>query len=387
MIKIPAKIQYVLENIRENGFEAYIVGGCVRDMLRGETPTDFDVTTSATPETIMEIFKKTVPTGIKHGTVTVLVEKEAVEVTTYRTEGGYKDSRHPENVQFVSSLKEDLARRDFTVNALAFDGQTGIVDYFGGLCDLENKLLRAVGEPKLRFSEDALRILRLFRFASVLCFAIDPATENAALNLSGNLQNISRERIAVELKKAVSGKNFKSFAPLINSGALNFLGISACPDFMIVEKCFQNENLAFFAFLETADCDAGEISHELKLSNSLRRYIANLQLLNKNIVPTNKVDLKNQLKSALDIPTYRDFLFYKSACGCDTAAALKMLEEILQNNEPYLIPHLAISGSHLNELGIKGETVGIMLQKLLKIVIESPQENTVENLKNILKNL
>ena len=170
MLFIPPEIEFIIDRLENNGFEAYLVGGCVRDMLMGIPPHDYDITTSAEPEITLSLFPKTVPTGIKHGTVTVLNKGFAAEVTTYRSDGEYGDHRRPESVTFVKSLKEDLARRDFTVNAIAYNENEGIKDFFGGKEDINNKILRAVGNPEKRFTEDALRILRLFRFASILGF-------------------------------------------------------------------------------------------------------------------------------------------------------------------------------------------------------------------------
>ena len=222
MLKIPEKIKFVLRTLTQNGYEAYIVGGCVRDSLLGITPSDYDVTTSAKPEEILGLFDKTVPTGLKHGTVTVIIENEPIEVTTFRTEGEYKDFRHPQNVEFVTDLREDLSRRDFTVNAVAYNETVGLVDLFGGLSDLENKILRSVGDSDKRFKEDALRILRLFRFASQLEFTPEEKTLKSALKLQNGLKNISKERIFSEIVKAVNGKNPKAILPLINSGGLEF---------------------------------------------------------------------------------------------------------------------------------------------------------------------
>ena len=191
MLFIPPNVEFVIETLQKNGYEAYVVGGCVRDMLTGKTPHDFDVTTDATPEEVIKLFEKTVPTGIKHGTVTVLIGGTPVETTTYRTEGNYKDHRRPESVSFVKSLREDLSRRDFTVNAMAYNSKDGVKDYFSGREDIEKSILRAVGDPEKRFNEDALRILRLFRFSSVLKFKPDGATLAAALKFADLLKEIS----------------------------------------------------------------------------------------------------------------------------------------------------------------------------------------------------
>lgn len=195
MFEIPQKIRFVMEKLTLFGHKAYIVGGCVRDILMNKIPADYDIATSATPKEVISIFEKTVPTGLKHGTVTVLIDSQPIEVTTFRTETEYTDNRHPENVEFVSDITQDLSRRDFTINAMAYNPTAGIIDCYGGKADIENKLLRCVGNAEMRFTEDALRILRLFRFASTLNFEIEKNTLNAALKKAYLLQNISRERI------------------------------------------------------------------------------------------------------------------------------------------------------------------------------------------------
>jgi len=198
----------LLEQLNQNGYEAFVVGGCVRDMLMGITPHDYDITTSATPDEVKRVFENyhVFETGLKHGTVTVMVNGEPVEITTYRIESTYSDSRHPDGVMFTRSLTEDLARRDFTVNAIAYNPTVGIVDPFDGQQDIQKKILRCVGIPHERFSEDALRILRLLRFASVLGFEIEAETADAAFCLKKKLVHVSAERIQVELCKLLCGK-------------------------------------------------------------------------------------------------------------------------------------------------------------------------------------
>ena len=169
-IEVPKKAEKIIDALQEHGYDAYVVGGCVRDSLLHRSPADWDITTSATPEEVKKIFRRTVDTGIQHGTVTVLIEKEGFEVTTYRIDGEYEDSRHPKEVIFTPSLKEDLRRRDFTINAMAYNHRTGLVDIFGGVEDLKNKVVRCVGDPRERFTEDALRILRAVRFSASLDF-------------------------------------------------------------------------------------------------------------------------------------------------------------------------------------------------------------------------
>ena len=206
-MQIPQPIAYILQKLADAGYEAYLVGGCVRDFLLGTVPSDFDITTSATPEETMAVFSadRVIPTGIQHGTVTVLHDSMSAEITTYRTETTYADGRHPDSVSFSRNLADDLCRRDFTVNAMAMDMHGNIVDPYGGREDLAAKIIRAVGEPSLRFTEDALRILRAFRFAAKLGFAIEKNTLDAAIKLAHRLTLVSRERIFSELEKLLCG--------------------------------------------------------------------------------------------------------------------------------------------------------------------------------------
>ena len=186
-IKIPADATQIIERLEKAGFEAYVVGGCVRDSLLGKTPHDWDITTSALPEQVKSLFSHTVDTGLKHGTVTVLIGKEGFEVTTYRIDGEYDDGRHPNQVQFTLSLEEDLKRRDFTINAMAYNPTRGLVDLFGGISDLEERIIRCVGDPIARFSEDALRMMRAVRFAAQLDFEIEANTKQAVKEAVNNL--------------------------------------------------------------------------------------------------------------------------------------------------------------------------------------------------------
>ncbi len=206
-MKVPNGVFSILERLENAGFEAYIVGGCVRDVLLGRTPSDFDVTTSARPEETEKVFEglRTVETGIKHGTVTVISDGEPYEITTFRADGEYTDGRHPESVSYSDSLETDLARRDFTVNAMAYSPKRGLVDIFGGREDLKNGVLRAVGEPDKRFTEDALRILRALRFAATYGFEVEQKTAISAKKLAGRISLLSGERVFSELKKLLMG--------------------------------------------------------------------------------------------------------------------------------------------------------------------------------------
>ena len=201
VIELPRQVKQIINTLQEHGYEAYAVGGCVRDAMLGKEPQDWDITTSALPMQVKALFRRTVDTGIQHGTVTVLLDKEGFEVTTYRVDGKYEDGRHPTEVAFTASLAEDLKRRDFTINAMAYNETEGLVDLFSGAEDLERGIIRCVGVAKERFSEDALRILRAFRFSAQLDFAIEDETLKAATELAGTLRKISAERIYAELTK------------------------------------------------------------------------------------------------------------------------------------------------------------------------------------------
>ncbi len=364
MFKIPEKTEFIIEKLTQNGHKAYIVGGCVRDILRGNTPDDYDVTTSATPNEVIDIFDKTIPTGIKHGTVTVMVDGTAVEVTTFRTENSYADNRRPDSVNFVTDVKEDLSRRDFTVNALAYNHKDGLIDCFGGRTDLENKILRTVGDSETRFREDALRILRLFRFASTLGFTIDEETLNSALDCAYLLQNVSRERIFTELKKAVVGENFKVFSELLLCGGLEFLGITKIPNFEKIKTHRDNLNVCLYMSLDSKSLES------LKPSNKEREFFTTFDKLSKLPKPNSKADIKEMLNIASP-EVLMAFFDYKE---WDKTP----IEEIEKNNEPYKISHLCIDGKTLTELGFKGEKIGEILEHLRQAVIKEPTKNQKE---------
>ena len=381
MLFIPPEIQFIIERLQKNGFEAYLVGGCVRDMLMDITPHDYDITTSASPEIILSLFEKTVPTGIKHGTVTVINGGFAAEVTTYRTDGEYSDHRRPERVTFVKSLKEDLARRDFTVNAIAYNENEGIKDFFGGREDIKNKILRAVGEPKKRFCEDALRILRLFRFASVLGFKPETETLKAALNCAPLLESISAERISSELRKAVNGKNPEALKPLTDINGLKFIGIKN-PDYSKIVP-LQSAGLALFGFLYSSTDNLMSALRFLKPSNKEKRLYENILTLLSLPFPQSKEEIKEMLFKT-DLISVEKYLYFKNSYfGRETENAQSMLCEILENGEPYRISDLKIGGRSLIKLGIKGEKVGETLEYLRQRVTADPTLNRREILLQI----
>jgi tRNA nucleotidyltransferase (CCA-adding enzyme) len=215
---MPQKVNDIINELNRHGFEAYAVGGCVRDLVLGREPEDWDITTSAKPQEVKRIFRRTVDTGIVHGTVTVLLDKDHYEVTTYRLDGVYEDNRHPKEVSFTSSLSEDLKRRDFTINAMAFNEKEGFIDLFGGLKDIERGLIRCVGSAEERFNEDALRILRAVRFSAQLGFEIEEATMRAVKEKAANLKNISAERIRAELTKLLLSEHPDRLRMLYETG-------------------------------------------------------------------------------------------------------------------------------------------------------------------------
>ncbi|MBP1758855.1 MAG: hypothetical protein H6Q61_1104, partial [Firmicutes bacterium] len=208
MFQVAEQAKRALEKLDEAGYEAYLVGGCVRDFLTGKTPHDYDLATNARPEEVKEVFSfcRVINTGIRHGTVTVVLEGLPIQVTTYRREGTYSDSRRPDSVEFVGSLEEDLGRRDFTINAMAWNPQRGLVDLFGGRRDIDQGIIRCVGDPDIRFQEDALRMLRALRFASNLRFALEPDTEEALYRRKEGILQVASERITTELNQMICGQ-------------------------------------------------------------------------------------------------------------------------------------------------------------------------------------
>ena len=370
-ISMPESVSFVIDTLEKSGYEAYIVGGCVRDSLLGTTPKDYDICTNATPERIISLFKKTVNTGIKHGTVTVISGGMPIEVTTFRTDSYYKDFRHPVSVSFTGNLKDDLSRRDFTVNAMCYNKSRGLIDYFGGISDLKNKILKTVGDAEKRFNEDALRILRLFRFCSVLGFTAEESTLRCAIKNAYLLKNISAERIEKELRLASCGKMPEAVLPLLKTGCLPTL-----TDNKQVEKIKnlpEKEDLRFFAFLYLTSDNLNETTAFLKCSNAFRDYCDKMSRAVKMKAET-KPDIKRLLR-LLENSIF-DLSDYKSAiCGEDTERLKTTVSEIINNGEPYKISQLAVSGDDVAQKGYKGKEIGDILERLLNATIENPDLN------------
>lgn len=370
-------VKNVIKTIENVGGEAYIVGGCVRDIMLSRSPEDFDITTSLLPEEILKLFPKTVATGLKHGTVTVIMDKENIEVTTFRTDGTYLDSRHPENVNFVKNINEDLARRDFTINAMAYNENKGLVDLYDGQNDIKNKILRTVGDPRKRFEEDALRILRLFRFSAQLGFEIEEETLNTALNMSYLLKNISSERIANELFKTICSDNPTKINPLLEIGALEFCGIKKG----ILEEAISNlpkeRNIRFYKFADILNSSPTKIAEQLKTDKKLITVCEEVSKIISN-PPSTTTDCKLLLKD-FSVEAVKDCLLLNGQ-------SQTLVDKTISSHEPYLISHLNVNGDDLKKNGICGKKIGEALNKILIYVIHHPENNEKQKLLEFISN-
>lgn len=382
---LPQKIEYVIDTLISNGHSAYIVGGCVRDLLCGKEPHDYDITTSATPDETQSLFEKTIATGIKHGTITVIIDGEQIEVTTFRTESTYNDNRHPESVNFVRNVSDDLSRRDFTVNAMCYNNREGLIDLFGGQEDIKNNTLKAVGDAKTRFCEDALRILRLFRFAATIEFTIEKNTFDAAIECAPLLKNISAERIFTELKKAACGNNVSVISPLLDTNALLDFSLENT-DLTVLQKLQNKEDLRVFALLYLTSTNLQNTLNTLKCSNAFKDYCTKLFHLIKNEIKANKIGIKKALCTT-DYEIVCDYFEYlKSVLNLDITSHMSLLKETINSNEPYKISHLDITGNDIISLGFGGKQVGEKLEFLLNEVIKNPALNTREKLLDLICN-
>ena len=241
-ISLPQEVLHIIQTLNDNGFEAYVVGGCVRDSILGRKPYDWDITTNALPDAVKSLFNKTIDTGLKHGTISVMLNNKLFEVTTYRIDGYYADNRRPESVEFTSSINNDLSRRDFTINSIAFHPKEGFVDPFGGIDDINSSIIRTVGIPDMRFQEDALRLLRAIRFSAQLDFTIDIFTFDSIKKNSSRILNVSFERINEELTKILLSKNTNKFLLLRETGLLQYI----LPEFDACFNVTQNNPLHVF---------------------------------------------------------------------------------------------------------------------------------------------
>ncbi len=435
-IYIPNEVKFIIDTFYNNGFEAFMVGGCVRDSLLNNSPKDYDITTSAKPEDTLSIFEKTIPTGINHGTVTVLINNNSYEVTTYRTDGNYLDNRRPSCVNFVTDIKEDLSRRDFTINALAYNKSFGLIDYFNGINDISKKLIRCVGDADKRFKEDALRMLRAIRFSCQLNFKIEEATLNAIIKNSKLINNISRERIRDELCKILTSNNasegintlqksglLAEILPEINS-LVNFSPLSINHNrnifdhtLNVISKTNNNLILRLSALLHDVgklntltlqddgiyrfpnhNVEGAKISKEILRNlrfdnytiNSVSKLIEHHLVLKVNYIPTRYEIKKLLLEVGEDIIYLLFDLQSADIRSLDNPKPfLKKVDyikdtvsDILKKREPLYISDLDINGEILlKELNLySGKIVGEILKYLLEKVLENPSLNKKETL-------
>jgi len=436
---IPDGVKTILDTLKKNGYEAYIVGGSVRDFIMGiSVPKDYDIATNALPEELITIFLRTIPTGIKHGTVTVMVGYESYEVTTYRVDGKYVDNRRPEDVTFVSNLQEDLARRDFTINALAFNGENGVIDYFGGLVDLENKIIRAVGEPNKRFKEDALRMLRAIRFAARLEFHIEEKTLVAIKDNCHLILNISSERIRDELCEMLISNNSTISLKLLEETKLlgfilpelqktvgfNQLNPHHNKDIFnhtlaVVENCPQEINLRIAALLHDIgkpDCftlDSFGIGHFyghdkkgiMITEQILKRFrfdnesISKISILVKehmNVLEKPTAASVKRLINRVSVDLIFNLFALQRADALGSSFPQIRLEQIdrvekktraiLESKVPLSISDLAVNGKDIiEEFSLKpGQEIGNMLRFLLDKTLENPELNSKEQLLDVI---
>lgn len=399
-IRVPAPVERIIGQLNEHGYEAYIVGGCVRDMLLGREPEDWDITTSALPEQVKAIFRRTIDTGIQHGTVTVMEGKTGYEVTTFRIDGAYQDGRHPSSVAFTPNLTEDLKRRDFTINAMAYNRDTGFVDRFGGVEDLERGIIRCVGNAMDRFTEDALRILRAIRFSAQLGFEIEADTCSAIRAIGPNLGKVSKERIQVELTKLLCSAHPERIAMVYETGIGRYVsaafwraygeceegcGVPASAIPAIPPSIPPQKHLRWAAFLrEVSPEQAFSVLKDLKLDNDTISRVRTLVYWLGERLESEKPALR-RVMSRIEPQLYDDLLSLKGHLlpygGRETGETLERIlaltGEIRRDGDCLGLKNLAVTGRDLMEAGVKpGKAVGETLAALLEQVLEEPSRNT-----------
>ncbi|MGI5984965.1 MAG: CCA tRNA nucleotidyltransferase [Clostridiales bacterium] len=375
----PKYVINVLKRLESHGYSAYMVGGCVRDIIMNRRPNDWDICTSALPEEVMSVFPNSRPTGIKHGTVTVIEHGSTVEVTTFRADGEYLDHRRPENVRFITDLRGDLERRDFTVNALAIPLSGLIFDPFGGRIDIEKKLIRCVGDPDKRFQEDALRMLRAFRFSAVLGFEIEAQTLSA-IGKNASLSNaLAIERVCAELEKILLSNSPQVISDVIEHGLLSGIieGRIAKSELAVLKTLPKNRSQRWAGLCALLQKNGlinyiEEFLFSLRLdSATIHNSTAGCKLVMKK-APSNRLEWKKLLsRNGTDI----------GKCAAAAAEVLygtgyiKMLHAVMCSGECYSLKRLSVTGDDLMELGFRGIDLGNALYALLDHVIEFPSDN------------
>jgi tRNA nucleotidyltransferase (CCA-adding enzyme) len=382
-MNIPKNVKLIISTLESSGHEAFIVGGCVRDIIRGVTPKDWDIATSALPKQVKALFLRTFDTGIKHGTITVLFGKENYEVTTYRIDGVYLDSRRPETVAFTSKIEEDLSRRDFTINAIAFNPVRGFVDPFDGRGDITKRITKCVGDSENRFGEDALRMLRAVRFAAQLGFCVDSAAIRAIEKLKQNLEKISAERIREELCKLLCGE-FPDALRLLESTGLMYYTLrnrEFCGDLDAVISQLSavppDDAMRLALFLPH---EPENILHDLRFSNkeihTVTQYV--------KFLPA-QISTRYEIKKILyemPLENFEKLLTLKEVARGESMTKIREeVQDIIAKNECFTLRDLAVNGNDLASAGIpKGKLMGETLARLLDEVMRDPSLNSKEKL-------
>lgn len=406
-IQIPSHVEYIIGKLNQNGYEAFAVGGCVRDTLLGRTPGDWDITTSARPEQVKALFRRTIDTGIQHGTVTVMLERTGYEVTTYRIDGEYEDGRHPRQVEFTSDLLEDLKRRDFTINAMAYSHETGIVDAFGGMEDLEKRVIRCVGEPMERFEEDALRILRAIRFSAQLDFSIEEKTREAITRIAPNLAKVSRERIQMELTKLLCSDHPEQIRQVYETGISRYVSeeFSCLPwEKAEISPALPKEKYVRWAAFLRCACLAEQDSWQTDLScekaagknfceereKAVRaggKILRDLKLDNETIGRVKTLTSWCGEKLLPEAPSVRRAMSKMEPEVWDALVELNqygdeilcLTKEIRAAGDCLDLKHLAVNGRDLMSAGVRpGKDMGEILNRMLQEVLERPENNQKE---------
>lgn len=411
-IKIPKDVSFIINKLEENGYEAYVVGGCVRDSLLGIEPHDWDICTSALPEQVIEIFNeyKVLLTGLQHGTVTIIIDTEPYEITTYRIDGEYEDNRHPNNVEFVSSLKLDLMRRDFTINAMAYSDSKGLVDLFGGADDLQNKIIRCVGNPDKRFTEDALRMLRAIRFAVRFNCVIEENTLCSLLKHKSLIKNVSFERISSELIKTLDFPNSLKSKSLMSYLIELFKPI--VPDMYLIDIeniCYRLSKSNLILKLRLAILfdfsDIESVLRKLRFSNDIIKDTVAIRssghnIFNERVIWANHDNPihKYYSRKLLNKTKYENLVYAIQYANLladeqdkETLLSLKTLDSCIveshYKDDVCDVSGLAIKGNDLLELGYKGKQIGNILNHLLDMVMQDMVINSKEELTKIIKTI
>ncbi len=386
-IVLPLFVEQIIKTLNRANFEAYAVGGCIRDSLLGIVPKDWDITTNATTENIKALFKKSFDTGIKYGTVTVKIDNNFCQITTFRKDLEYENNRHPKEVIYTNSIVEDLKRRDFTINALAYSERSGLIDYFRGISDIDNKVIRTVGNAKERFSEDALRILRAFRLSAKLGFEIEQKTKKAACECAFLLKNISTERIKIELDLILSSTNPNIIKELVELGILsrfflikttNFPNLNAIPN-----KLSRLLTLQYYIY----ENDEVEIRNSL---NALKYEKKVLKKLN-NFLKAMKDELSNEIEirkalafygiDAVKVSLYAKKVLFNE----DYIIKMQIIDKIIKNEDCISKRQLAVNGDDLIGLGFEGKQIGSKINELFNLVLINPKLNKRATLLDIVR--